>query len=99
MQLLVAWIRSVETKKLRMRSTDKIVQDLFDTVPPTLNPNVTGWLVYNNSAVLPAPQNISEFDPFDDSTLVAYDQEPLFEDPTYTAVMNFQMGDLGDGAN
>ncbi|MCJ1347443.1 hypothetical protein MMC31_005668 [Peltigera leucophlebia] len=63
-------------------------QDLFDTVPPGLNPNVTGWLVYDEAKPLPDPTPIDEFDPFDDFTLVPQDGEKLFENPDYSAFFN-----------
>jgi len=68
-------------------------------MPPSLNPNVTGWLVYNSSKPLPPPANISEFTPYDDFNLVPYDQEPLMATVDYTATLSFVMGDLGDGVN
>lgn len=68
-------------------------------IPPTLNWNVTGWLVYDSSNPLPPAQNISIFNPFDDITLVPYDKTPLFENPAQTVTVNFVMGNLGDGAN
>jgi iron transport multicopper oxidase len=76
-----------------------ISQDLFDKIPPALNPNVTGWLVYDSNKPLPAPANISVFEPYDDSTLVPYDNKTRLPDPDYTATMSFQMSNLGDGAN
>lgn len=74
-------------------------QDLLDTIPDSLNTNVTGWLVYDSSNPLPAPQNITTYDPFDDYNLVPYDQEGILPDADYTANMTMQMGNLGDGAN
>jgi len=74
-------------------------KDLFDKVPDSLNPNVTGWLVYDQAKPLPKPTLIDAFEPFDDFTLAPYDQEPLFENVDYSFELNFHMGDLGDGAN
>ncbi|KAL8730243.1 MAG: hypothetical protein Q9166_004220 [cf. Caloplaca sp. 2 TL-2023] len=74
-------------------------QDLFDVVPPTLNPNVTGWLKYSDSAPLPTPAFVDEFDPFDDFTLVPYDKLPLLENPDYSFKLDVKMDNLGDGAN
>ncbi|KAL8687071.1 MAG: hypothetical protein Q9218_006657, partial [Villophora microphyllina] len=74
-------------------------QDLFDTVPETLNPNVTGWLVYDLSASLPSPALIHSFEPFDDFTLIPYDRLPLLQDVTHTVQLDMKMGNLGDGAN
>ncbi|KAI4254903.1 MAG: hypothetical protein LQ352_002831 [Teloschistes flavicans] len=74
-------------------------QDLFDAVPETLNPNVTGWLVYDKAAPLPTPTLIDAFDPFDDFTLVPYDRLPLLQDVTRTVRLDMKMDNLGDGAN
>lgn len=74
-------------------------QDLFDTVPDTLNPNVTGWLTYDASKPLPAAAMIDEFDPFDDFTLVPTDGERLFDHVDYSFNLDVKMDNLGDGAN
>ncbi|KAL9632391.1 MAG: hypothetical protein Q9204_003814 [Flavoplaca sp. TL-2023a] len=74
-------------------------QDLFDVIPPNLNPNVTGWLVYSDSAPRPTPAFVEEFEPFDDFTLVPYDKLPLFADPDYSIKLDVKMDNLGDGAN
>lgn len=75
------------------------IQDLFDTVPDGLNPNVTGWLVYNDKEPLPDPTLLDEFDPFDDYTLVPQDGLELYDKVDYSMEMNFYMGNLNDGAN
>jgi iron transport multicopper oxidase len=72
---------------------------LFDTIPPTLNPNVTGWLVYDSSKPLPAATNISEFNPFDDFSLVPQDKMALMPAPDQNITVGFHMGNLGDGSN
>ncbi|KAI9672072.1 MAG: hypothetical protein M1831_001885 [Alyxoria varia] len=74
-------------------------QDLFDAVPPTLNPNVTGWLVYDDKKSLPDAKFIDEFDEFDDFDLVPYDEEPLLENVDKTVELTVAMNNLGDGAN
>jgi iron transport multicopper oxidase len=74
-------------------------KDLFDTVPDSLNPNVTGWLVYDQKQPLPEPLLIDEFNPFDDFTLVPQDGLELYEKVDYSFELNFYMGNLGDGAN
>ncbi|KAL8711162.1 MAG: hypothetical protein Q9220_004307 [cf. Caloplaca sp. 1 TL-2023] len=74
-------------------------QDLFDAVPETLNPNVTGWLVYDKNAPLPEPALIDAFDPFDDFTLIPYDRQPLFSKVDYSFNLDMKMDNLGDGAN
>ncbi|KAH0541524.1 hypothetical protein FGG08_003999 [Glutinoglossum americanum] len=74
-------------------------QDLFDQVPPSLNPNVTGWLVYDETKDLPKPTLIDEFTPIDDFTLVPHDGEKLFENVDYSFNLDVKMDNLGDGAN
>ncbi|KAL9048532.1 MAG: hypothetical protein Q9206_005983 [Seirophora lacunosa] len=74
-------------------------QDLFDVVPENLNPNVTGWLVYDKAAPLPTPAFIESFEPFDDFTLVPYDREPIFDNVDYSFNLDVKMDNLGDGAN
>ncbi|KAI4176638.1 MAG: hypothetical protein LQ343_000929 [Gyalolechia ehrenbergii] len=74
-------------------------QDLFDAIPANLNPNVTGWLVYDKTAPLPAPALIDSFEPFDDFTLVPYDRQPLFDKVDYSFNLDMKMDNLGDGAN
>jgi len=76
-----------------------VCQDLFDKSPATLNPNVTGWLVYNSAAELPKPALLDSFDPFDDFTLVPIDGEPLLPEPDYSVPLTVEMISLGDGAN
>lgn len=87
----------VENKPTCLQLTS--LQDLFDKVPPSLNPNVTGWLVYDETKPLPEPTPIDEFDPFDDFTLVPQDGEKLFENPDMSFNLDLKMDNLGDGAN
>jgi iron transport multicopper oxidase len=74
-------------------------QDLFDKVPKSLNPNVTGWLVYDSTTDLPQPALLDAFEPFDDFTLVPTDGEPLLPDPDHSVPLTVLMINLGDGAN
>ena len=74
-------------------------KDLFDTVPDTLNCNVTGWLVYDDAAQKPDPKPVDSFEPFDDFTLVPLDKEPLFDKVDYSFNLDVKMDNLGDGAN
>ncbi|KAL8825710.1 MAG: hypothetical protein Q9170_007686 [Blastenia crenularia] len=74
-------------------------EDLFDAVPETLNPNVTGWLIYDKAAPLPTPALIDSFEPFDDFTLVPYDRQALFDKVDYSFTLDVKMDNLGDGAN
>ncbi|KAI0025244.1 multicopper oxidase [Xylariomycetidae sp. FL0641] len=72
---------------------------LFDTLPEDLNYNVTGWLVYDDDAEKPAPALVDEFRPFDDMTLVPYDEQPLLGAPSKTIELDVIMDNLRDGAN
>ncbi|MCJ1277138.1 hypothetical protein MMC21_004948 [Puttea exsequens] len=74
-------------------------QDLFDTIPATLNPNVTGWLVYDSNADLPQPALLDSFEPFDDFTLVPTDGEPLLPSSDISVPLTVSMINLNDGAN
>ncbi|KAI9779532.1 MAG: hypothetical protein M1839_007340 [Geoglossum umbratile] len=74
-------------------------QDLFDQVPKGLDPNVTGWLVYDESKDLPKPALIDEFTPIDDFNLVPQDGEKLLEKVDYSFNLDVKMDNLGDGAN
>lgn len=73
-------------------------QDLFDKIPDGLNPNVTSFLVYDNSKPMPEPKLIDEFAPFDDMLLVPEDGEELLPDPDVTVQLDVVMDNLGDGA-
>ena len=75
------------------------MQDLFDSVPPGLKSNVTGWLVYDDSKPTPAAKHIDSFDPFDDWTLVPHDRLERFENVDKTITLDMVMANLGDGAN
>lgn len=76
-----------------------LIQDLFDTLPSTLNYNSTGWLVYEKSASLPEAAEIEEFEPYDDFSLVPVDGKELYETADYTISLDLTMNNLGDGAN
>jgi len=85
-----------ETNFPMMASMDT---DLFDSIPDDLNWNVTGWLVYDKAATLPAAAEVEEFDPFDDFALVPLDGQELFETADYTITLDLSMINLNDGAN
>ncbi len=74
-------------------------QSLFDKVPDSLNPNVTGWLVYDEVAPKPKPALLDAFSPFDDMALVPEDGEELFDHVDYSFNLDLSMNNLGDGAN
>ncbi|TKX22821.1 iron transport multicopper oxidase FET3 [Elsinoe australis] len=73
--------------------------DLFDDLPEGLQYNVTGWLVYKESAEKPAPATIDAFNPFDDFTLVPTDGEKLLDTVDQSVTLDLSMINLNDGAN
>lgn len=75
------------------------MQSLFDKVPASLNPNGTGWLVYDDAAPLPTPALLDIFNEFDDFTLVPTDGEELLGPVDYSFNLDLKMDNLGDGAN
>ncbi|KAH7406841.1 iron transport multicopper oxidase-like protein FET3 [Phaeosphaeria sp. MPI-PUGE-AT-0046c] len=74
-------------------------EDLFDVIPGGLNPNVTGWLVYDESKPKPSPKEVGAFEPFDDFSLVPYDKESLLDRVDRTVTLDVKMDNLNDGAN
>lgn len=68
-------------------------------MPAGLNPNVTGWLVYDDSLEKPAPKEVDSFEPFDDFGLVPVDKEALFDHVDHTITLDLKMDNLNDGAN
>jgi hypothetical protein len=67
------------------------LQDLFDAVPDGLNPNVTGWLVYDDAKPTPAAKFLDSWDDFDDATLVPSDGEKRYASPDMTITLNVMM--------
>ncbi|EFQ94756.1 hypothetical protein PTT_07471 [Pyrenophora teres f. teres 0-1] len=74
-------------------------EDMFDAVPDGLNPNVTGWLVYDENKEKPAPKDVDSFEPFDDFNLVPYDKQTVLDRVDQTVTLDMNMGNLNDGAN
>jgi iron transport multicopper oxidase len=72
---------------------------MFDHLPSGLDYNVTGWLVYDNTKNLPGPALLDEFNPFDDMTLVPFDEQERLPEPDQTIALDVIMDNLGDGAN
>lgn len=68
-------------------------------MPATLNPNVTGWLVYDDDLPLPAVTLLDTFEPYDDVGLVPCDGTELFQNPTQFVTLTLMMNNLGNGAN
>jgi iron transport multicopper oxidase len=67
---------------------------------PTLNPNVTGYLVYNENAPLPGEVMVANFAPllFNDFHLVPYDNEQLLPAPDQVITLDFDFTEI-DGQN
>ncbi|KAI9884850.1 MAG: hypothetical protein M1823_003377 [Watsoniomyces obsoletus] len=74
-------------------------QDLFDKIPEGLNPNATGWLVYDDQKPLPEPTPAEEFNPFDDYTLIPFDRQPIYDKVDQSVTLDMAMDNLGDGVN
>lgn len=74
---------------------------LLDTIPSDLKLNNTNWLEYNSSAAKPqAVINVTDstdLDPFDDITLIPYDQMALLPDPDKNIEVTVVMQDLDNG--
>lgn len=68
-------------------------------VPASLNPNVTGYLLYNANETLPTPTPLDTLNPYDDFDLVPYDKEPLWTNPAQRLELTIKMGNLDNGAN
>ncbi|MCJ1474803.1 hypothetical protein MMC13_003463 [Lambiella insularis] len=63
--------------------------NMFDSVPAYLNPNVTGHLVYNDSAPLPAEPVVQAFNTYNDFDLIPQDQQSLLPSPDKVVAINF----------
>lgn len=75
------------------------MKTLFDVVPPGLNPNVTGWLVYDKAKDLPKPALLDDFGAFDDFALVPTDGMETYQSVDQSITLDVKMENLGDGAN
>ena len=62
--------------------------------PANFNPNVTAWLVYNESAPLPEPPTIYGFDFVDDVSFVPYDLAPVLEPVDHQIIMDVNAGSI-----
>lgn len=75
---------------------------MFDHVPPALNLNATGYLVYDTAKPLPSePPTFGSYDgglALDDFGLIPYDKLPLFQHVTRQVVFNVNSG-VTDGQN
>ena len=64
--------------------------NMFNYLPSYLNPNVTGYLVYNNKVKLPPPLTLTTFNPIDDFTIQPENQQRLFPQPDKTVTLAFE---------
>ena len=74
-------------------------QDLFDKIPSTLNPNVTGWLMYDENKRFPEPALLDKFSPLDDFELVPADHKELYRTVDHSITLDVGMNNLNDGIN
>jgi iron transport multicopper oxidase len=76
-------------------------QVLLDGIPSTLRLNQTNWLEYNPSATFESVNvtlDIATENPaFDDYSLIPYDKEPLYQNPSKIINMTISMGILSNG--
>ncbi|ORY86092.1 Cupredoxin [Protomyces lactucae-debilis] len=73
-------------------------EDMFDQVPEGLNPNVTGYLVYNSDAPLPVAKLVDEWPTSNDFELVPVVPEPV-RDPGHRITYDVLFDNLADGEN
>ena len=73
-------------------------ETMYDHVPAYLNPNVTGYLVYDSNKPLPAAPVLSNFGTFDDFKLVPQDQQALLPKADQVITLNFEF-DVINGQN
>jgi iron transport multicopper oxidase len=68
---------------------------MLDSDPAYVNPDVFGWLVYNDKKPLPTPTPLRTYNTLDDTLLVPQDHEPLLEkvDNQIVLTMNFDVED------
>lgn len=74
--------------------------NLFDSPPKSFNPNITGWLIYDEDSNWPDAAKLDgSFNPVDDFDLTPLDDQPLFGEPNQVVQLDVMMDNLGDGAN
>lgn len=62
--------------------------DMFDSTPPCLQINNTGYLIYDAKAPLPPQPVLDTFEPFDDFGLAPVDQTALLGPVNHQIVLN-----------
>ncbi|KAK4205798.1 putative precursor of iron transport multicopper oxidase FET3 [Triangularia verruculosa] len=74
--------------------------NLFDKPSDSFYPNISGWLIYDDTKELPLAVDLSTFNPMDDFlSLAPLDDQPLLGDPDQVVQLDVMMDNLGDGAN
>ncbi|KAH9948017.1 Fet3 protein [Amylocystis lapponica] len=71
---------------------------MFDTVPPTLNPNVTSSITYNHSAPITDYGGADAFLDVDDTAIVPLVAVPVYPS-TQTIALEFEFDTMDDGTN
>ena len=97
MLLLVVWTRYENVAPFQ--DATELCQELFDKVPKSLDPNVTGWLVYDSKRDFPHPTVSKKFEPFDDFGLIPLDRREIYDQVDQSITLDITMNNLGDGAN
>ncbi|GJE86451.1 multicopper oxidase FET3 [Phanerochaete sordida] len=72
--------------------------DMFDTVPPALNPNITSSVTYDASKPITDLGTIDEYHDIDDMALVPLDVEPMLPS-TRTIPLEVTFDTMDDGTN
>jgi iron transport multicopper oxidase len=72
---------------------------MFDTIPAALNPNATGYLVYNSTGSLPSANTVDQLNPIDDFVLVPSDGVGILDKVDHQITLDVKMDNLDDGAN
>lgn len=67
---------------------------MFDHIPPALNPNATGYLVYDSKKPLPDAPILNSYSAFNDFNLVPYDKMALLGPVDHQITLNivFKVG-------
>lgn len=103
----------VKTKKHSdgiFRFVNVINQEMLDVLPANLQVISTNYMQYplEKKQMKPAALRsnpgrfeklVATLNPVDDFKLVPVEKQPLLDDPDYQIVLNFTMGNLGDGVN
>lgn len=67
-------------------------RDLTGSPAPAYPFNLTGYLVYDSTKALPAPNVVAKWKPVNDHKLFAYDNQALLQNPATTITLDFSFG-------